>query len=79
MLRRLSEADITFLWKSYLSNFMNFEIPPGVYELSEINFPLTHNLITIKADKITMDANLKLNVILQFYTESFFHVLSGFA
>ena len=60
-MKRVTKEDIIYFFKSCHSNFLKYEISPGLYEFSEIFDTLKTKLFSINADHVSMDAKLKVN------------------
>ena len=66
-LKWVPEEDTTFLMKTCFSNFKNYKLPPGVFELSGIILTSKTISTTNEADNKTMDAKVKMNNNLRLY------------
>ena len=70
--KRTKENDINFVLKLYNSDFETYEIPPGLYEVSDIN-QTSDNLVKaiISKDINTKKSSFKTKKISKFDEKSF--------
>ena len=90
---RLDEEDIQLILEEYISHFITYELPPGIYSIQDIldtihTFSGHMETIQIEYDDISMKSRIILKCIdqqemlalgtLRFDKRSFFHTLLGF-
>ena len=69
--------------KYFPSKRTGYTLPPGIYEISDINKTLQYLLpdivkISITIDDVRLRSNLNINQTLIFTKKSFFHTILGF-
>ena len=65
---RVSEENIELLLELYNSRFVNFELPPGVYEMIDIKNTLNDLVkVSVVTDDVTFEKNLNTDDILRFH------------
>ena len=89
----LDEKDIQLILKEYISHFITYELPPGIYSIQDVsdtthNFSINNESIQVEYDDISMKTKIILKYIgnrkkfvlgtLRFDETSFFHNLLGF-
>ena len=87
----LVDDDINLILDEYISNFINYETPPGIYSIKDLSQVLSRDLridnnnnshsITIESDDITMKTKLVVHtkiIAISFDDKSFFSTILGF-
>ena len=61
----LDESDIWLILKQYKSNFVTYEIPPGIYkikDISEVVYTMGNHAVTLKIESDDISMKPKLNL-----------------
>ena len=71
--KRVSQRSIEENFKKKTSRFVNFEMPPGIYEMIDTTNTLNESVnINVVSDYVTMETSLNTKNILRYDEKSFF-------
>ena len=75
---RVSEENIELLLDLFNSRFVNFELPPGVYEMTDIKNTINDLVkVSVVTDDVTLEKSSNTDDNSRFHEKSLFSILLG--